>query len=423
MDEALAAAGKAVELRKDLAGPRLGLAQLQEAGKQVDVARKTLEQAAADLQGPERYLVEVALSRFLLAHDARPQGIALCRRLAKQQPYDLQIPVALLSLPEIQADTATAQALVDDLRKIEGDKGLVWPVEQARLWLTQQPGPQRQQEIIDLLNRVIDAGAAGAEPVLLLGSLYQSRGDVQIAEDVYRRSLDSRPIFIPVVQQLLGLLEQQGRFADASTLLERMPRDIAVLSAHRVNVGVGLGDYKAAIEEVRQRVAADPQDVMARITMARLVYAQDKDSKAALALLDEAQTLAPDLPELLASRVAILRASGQSDEASALLDSAVARRNDFATYELRAAFHEAGGQLELAEKDYQHLATFPDSAPARLRSARALLWAARQGGPGDRHVRNRPQTGAAGHRLTAAPGDLARFPQRPDGPTARPADG
>lgn len=372
-DEALAAARKAVELRKDVAGPRLRLAQAQEAAKQIGDARKTLEQAAVELQGREKLQVEVSLCLFLMAHDAREQGVALCRRLVSEKPQDIQLHLALLGLPETRADAAAAQALVDDLRVIEGDKGLIWPVEQARLWLAGRRDQKREQEIIDQLTHVIDAGSAGPEPVLMLGGLYQSRGDVQEAEEVYRRSLDSRPIFITVVQQLLGLLEKQGRFAEASTLLERLPKDVVALSGHRVNVGVGLGDYKAAIDEVQQRMAADPQDAASRIAMARLVYVQNKDAKAALALLDQAGALAPDLPELLSSRVAILRAAGRSEEALALLDREVTRRNDFFSYQLRAAFHEAAGQSELAEKDYQHLATFKDS-PARGYEALARFY-------------------------------------------------
>ncbi len=361
-DAALATARKAVKFGEDLAFPTLCLAQVQQAAKQADAARKTLEQAAAQLKGQERLQAAVSLGAFLLNHDARPEAIALYRRLVSEHPYDVQIRLALLALPEVQSDPAAAQAMVDGLRKIEGATGLLWPVEQARLWLAEGAGVKHQQDIVDLLTGVIDAGAAGPEPVLMLGALYRSCGDSQKAEDLYRQSLNSRPIFIAVVHQLLTLLEQQGRFAEASNVLERLPKDIAALSRHRVTVGVGLGDYKGAIEEVRQRLSVDPQDAASRITLARLVYVQNKDVKAAMALLDEAARIDPNLPELLSTRVAILRADGRSKEALALLDREVARRHDFFTYQLRAGFYEADKQFELAGQDYRHLCTFKDAS-------------------------------------------------------------
>lgn len=164
--------------------------------------------------------------------------------------------------------------------------------------------------------------------------------------------------------RLLNLLERQGRYAEARLLLEQSPGDRSALSAHWVEVALGLGEYDAAIEELRRRVAADTGDAISRIVLARLIYQETQDIDAAFDLLDEAEKEGVDLTAALITRARLLAEEGRDVEAVALLDAEVARRNDPAAYRLRAGYYAFTGRLELAEQDLVHLTRLPDAVAA-----------------------------------------------------------
>jgi len=372
-DIALRAAQKAIDLRPDLADPRYLLATVHEANGHNKKARQTFETAALELTGQEQLKIQALQVDFLLHNNLRKEGLSLLRQLAKEHPQNAQLKLALLKLSEIQADTDESQKLVQELRNIEGDEGLLWPVEQARLWLNSEQWQQHQQEMDEILTRVIEADPSSLDPVLLLGQLYEMQGDYPKAEETYRQSINTPPLYTKVIERLLGLLERQGRFPEAAEVLKKVPKNLVALSQHRINVGMGMGNYDLATEELKERIAANPQDANARVILARLTYIQKKDVKTAFDLLDQAVALSPDLLAIVSSRVAILLAEDRQDEALALLNKEVNRHNNFDSYLLRAKYYEATDQFDLAEKDYRHLTSFPDTS-ARAHSLLARFY-------------------------------------------------
>ena len=368
MDKAREGAEKAITLEPKLASPRILLAAIHLDGGRTEEARQTIEQALPSLAESERWETQVFLAQLLLRHGNRQDGVQLLRQLAVDHPQDVRLRRLLLVLPEVHADADESQKLVDQMREVEGEKGLLWPVEQARVWLRGGTWRDHRLEIVDLLTRNTEAGPAGPDPVLLLGQMYVMQGDLHRAEETYRRSVESRPIYVAVLQQLLSLLEHQGRFSDASELLsEKTPTDLAALSGHRVTIDIALRDYDSAIRQLRQRVTSDPEDTSSRATLAKVIYAQSKDAARAFKLLDEADARAPGSVAVLSTRVSILHAEKRDDEALELLNREVARRNDFDILLLRAVFYAKTGQFDLAEKDYLNLKTFADSTARAYR--------------------------------------------------------
>jgi tetratricopeptide (TPR) repeat protein len=118
-----------------------------------------------------------------------------------------------------------------------------------------------------------------------------------------------------------------------------------------------MGNFIKAIDELKLRIANDPEDVPSRVLLARLVYQQTKDVPSALKYLDEAEKFSPKAILITAGRVTILKAEKRLDEARKLLDIQVQETNDFNAYLLRAEFLAGIGNDEQAEKDYQHLTT------------------------------------------------------------------
>ena len=119
--------------------------------------------------------------------------------------------------------------------------------------------------------------------------------------------------------------------------------------------------YDDAIHLLQKQADRNPKDAACRVLLARVLYQQSHDADKALAILDEAQRIAPDLISVASSHSLLLDASGRGDEALKTINAEVQRRNDFAAYLLRAEYYTTHDRLKEAEADYQHLTTFPTS--------------------------------------------------------------
>lgn len=361
-NDALQACRDAIARRPALAAPQLALADLLAAAGRRAEARETLDAALAQLAGEERHQVEEALPRRLLRLGDRAAGLAGLRTIAAQRAEDVASRLALLEQPEVQQDAAESQRLVDDLRRIEGERGLRWRLEQARVWLRAEAWRARSADIEALLTRCVDTDPGWAEAVVVFGDMHERLNKPDKAEQLYRRFTDANPGNPAVTMRLLELFERQKRFVAARKLLDRMPSRLSLLSGHRVKVAVGRGDYDEAIRELKKHIEANPGNAMARVFLARLLYYHTRDSAVAMRLLDEAAAIDPALPLILASRVSILHGEGRDDEVNRLLDRETAARGDFATYLLRAEFRAAAGRLDEAESDYTRLTALPAGA-------------------------------------------------------------
>ena len=102
-----------------------------------DQARDALDAGiAAVTDAATKRELQIQRAIFDLLHDARDVGIARLKTLAAEDRNDLRVRTLLLNLPDITSDRAVAQQLVDELRAIEGETGLLWRMRQAALLLT-----------------------------------------------------------------------------------------------------------------------------------------------------------------------------------------------------------------------------------------------------------------------------------------------
>jgi len=166
----------------------------------------------------------------------------------------------------------------------------------------------------------------------------------------------------------MALLRQQKRFSDAKELLDQLKDQFNVSpeSARNLDISLAIGarDYSRAIAELELKRRNDEDDADSRITLARLVYLQDRNFDRAVEYLDEAEAIEPNSMALIQAKVAILKADGKAEEARQVLDDYVARGDVFGAYLLRAAYLASQGELEGAEKDYEKLTTFADQSTA-----------------------------------------------------------
>ena len=370
-DDALRTCREASDKYKKQAAPWQALAEVLASNKQYDEARAALQAAVKEVESREdKRDLKAQLDLLEIANGSPQSRTERAKALVKEDTDDVRAALRLLQFPEIRNDEALAQALVNKIRDVQGENGILGRLYQVELWMSQNRWRDKQKEIADALNRCMAADPRWSEPVLLLGAMHERLADLDGAEAVYQRALASNPEATDVADRLMVLLERRGRFTDAKEVLDKVGKGPGVLDAHRWRVAYGEGNVAQAVEQLRLRIAQDPKDPVSRVDLARVLYEQKRDVDAAMKYLDEAAAIAPESLVPVATKVAILEREGRRDEARRQLDAEVAKRNSFAAYLVRADYRAATGDTALAEQDYAHLTTFGMDGDGHLRLAR-----------------------------------------------------
>ena len=365
MPEAIKVCETACEHHSEVARPWLSLSELHMANADYDSARSCLRQGLKKVIGKEeKRSLSIRLALLEVMQGNRPIGIRLLSEMAAQDEQEVRARSLLLFLREIQEDRTTAEELVRQLRKAEGESGLWWRFHQASLWLSSDEWRSKQPDITSALRYCIDSDPQWSAPVLLLVGMYEKLQDLRRVEDTCRQALIRNPSATDIGNTLLALLERQGRFSEAEQVLQQMQTDARVAGAWQVRMALGAGDLSRAIDALTTRVSNDEQDASSRIQLARLIYQQTGDAAQAFAYLKQAEAIAPSSRTLTAVRASILKAEGQTEQAQQTLDDYVADHNDFNAYWMRAVYLAEEGELERAETDYKKLTTFAENGAA-----------------------------------------------------------
>jgi len=357
VDEALQTLRAACERSGEHAMPWLALSDLLANRARVDEARAALRTAAEAVASPEdKRRIAVALATLDLRKGEVATGIAALRALAAEDPQDIQARALLLELPQILQDQPAAQQLVDEIRAVEGNNGLLWRLHQARLWLAAPDRRARQNEIVELVRYCTEADPTRTGPLLLLGGLYEEAGDFASAEAVYSSGFKTSGA-PEIADRLLALLQRQRRFSEARTLLDQLKQklDERLVGTWRLALAVGQGQYGEAINELELRLTAAQKDPLDLVRLAGLSYAQTRDADRALEYLEQAAAAGGDRPTVARTRVAILKAEKRFDEAERVLTELVEAQPLPEAYLLRASYHTSVGHPDLAEQDYRAL--------------------------------------------------------------------
>jgi tetratricopeptide (TPR) repeat protein len=360
MEEAVGVCETACKRHLDIAEPWICLSELYVADKDYDLARNCLKQGLDTVtEKQQKRSLSIRLAMLELLHGQRAAGIDILKELAAQDEQEIQARVMLLGVREIQEDSSTAEKLVGELRQAEGQTGLRWRLQQASLLLSLADWRSKQRDIEELLQYCISADPAWSAPVLLLVDMYERLGDYRRVEDICRQALSMNPSAVDIADRLLLLLEGQGRFEEAESVLQQVDMNRRVANAWNIRMAIRMGDFSRAINELKLRISNDKNDVVSRIQLARLVYQQTRDSKQALEYLKDVEEISSG-PSLVVTgiKASILREDGQIEEAMRIIDNYVADANDFNAYWMRALYLSMEGEFVRAEQDYKKLTTF-----------------------------------------------------------------
>ncbi len=368
-DEAVALLREHVRRSPKALEPRLALVECLRRAKRPDDVETELRAALPEFHGDDHARLLLGFAGFLLADGKSNDAMVMLRDLASDRPNDAAPRLALLSIPQVQSDSAASQLLVDELKGIEGESGVRWRLEQARLWLRHDDWRRRRAEIEALLTWCLGRDPEWSAPALALGELYERAGEDEQAEQLYRQSFESHRRLIDVGVRLAVLLDRQRRHAEALEVLDRLPMDVSALVPPRVGAALGQGDIASAAKTLERQVLADENDAGSRVLLARLVFVHKKDFDAAARLLDEAEEIAPDRLAVVIARAQLFHDAGRDEDAIALCGRVVEERRDFDAHYLVGSFLASIGRFELAE---QHFRLLPELDDRRAEGYAAL---------------------------------------------------
>ncbi|MCP4609778.1 MAG: tetratricopeptide repeat protein [Planctomycetes bacterium] len=350
----------ACEDHSEVAKPWLAMFRLYMAEADYDSARLCLETAQKKVTDKwDKRAISINLAMLEFQDGDSIKGRALLSEVASQDDREIRARTLLLTIPEVREDQKQASELISGLREAEGETGLMWRLYQAQVWLESDQWRSKQVEIADLLQYCIDSDPQWSSPPLLLAEMYNKLQDFRHIEDTYRQALIRNPSAIDIADKLVTLLEQQGRFADAETVLQQSETNSRFTSSRHIIWALRAGQPSQAIDELKVRIATDDQDANSRIILARIIFLQDKNNAGeALEYLNEAEAIDPNTLVLTAARVSILKAIGKTEDAQRILNDYVTNKKTFDAYMIRGEYFANEGEYELAEKDYEKLKTF-----------------------------------------------------------------
>ncbi|MFA5865568.1 MAG: tetratricopeptide repeat protein [Phycisphaerae bacterium] len=334
------------------------LVRYQQISRKIPEARQTLQAGIQAVTGEwNKSVLRTKLAFLVISQEDRKAGIDMLKKLALENPQDVNVRILLLDLPETRQDMACSQKIIEELQGIQGQTGLLWRIAKASFWMDGKEWRTRQQDIVTYLQRCIDADPEWSRPVLLLGQLYERLGSFSRTEAIYRKALSDNPSAVDVADRLITLLDRQKRYDEVMKVLSHVSASSQAISNRRTYSAIQAGDLNQAIDELKLRIAGDPKDVNALVLMARIIYQQTRNPAAAFEYLDQAEKLDPKAFTIKAVRIAILTSEKRLDEARKILDDQIRTKNNFEAYLLRAGFLAEIGKITDAEKDYQHLTT------------------------------------------------------------------
>ncbi|MEW6250928.1 MAG: CDC27 family protein [Planctomycetota bacterium] len=363
LDERLAQARAVLEegcgVEPESATAWLALRDLWLRCRQAAEARAVLTRAATAVGAAGQPAIALAQALLELEHGDRAAAIAALRKLAGDDPQDVALRMRLIALPEVRADRMGAQAIVDQVRELEGQAGLRWRYAQALLWGGSQEARERAQAE-ELLRECRSADPSWAAPALLLGVLAERRGEFAAAELIYRQAYaqTASPEAGYALLRLIGRGERPREYLD---LLNQLSRAGARgLTARRILAALEAGPEQA-LNETDPRLAGDERNPWDLLWRARHARARG-DLNRALEYLRQASRLAPETIDFTREQALILDAAGRTPEADALLAKRVRDDPRFETRFLQAWFFQHTDRPARAEELYGELAQTADSA-------------------------------------------------------------
>ncbi|HHK41627.1 MAG TPA: tetratricopeptide repeat protein, partial [Planctomycetaceae bacterium] len=323
-DKAEQAARKARELAPDNVNV-IGLqAAIFERQGEPDRARQVILDALKSV--PEESVPRLRAMLAQLERNRKDETSGDAVADAATDPSRLTIP-RLLELAEQDLARRNRRALkwLEAIRKQEGDQGTTWKYIRGR-WLmidlADKPPKNRSDarlgELESIVRELRRERSAWAPTYVLAGMLAQATNDVRGAIEAYRQAIELGERRVFVFEQLAKLMWTAGEEGVDDVLARlgtRVPSD-PELSAISILTAAREDDLQAAVDRAALAVKQRPNDPMAYLWYAQMLYLQKRPAAAEQQLLKATQ-VAPKEIRPWVTLVGFYVREGRTEEARA----------------------------------------------------------------------------------------------------------
>lgn len=340
-----------------------------------------VQDAMATMQGANRRSLGMLLAELYASWGQDDRLYEWLTELTGQFPDDIEPKRRLLTLERVIGDPVQAQAIVDQIKAIEGQGGRQWRVEQARVWILSDDFRSYYSQIVRLLQENLLAGPDDRASRLLLAAAHEKAGELQLALTMYRELLQRWPDDMSVIARMVQTLYKAGDDEEAQRMLDRaQSRDLYDPDIQRLRLHGHLRRALAADSDARQEalssasdilrdlVRQDPNDTLAGLRLVSTLAAQKKYEEAQ-GVLDAVKVRDPQSVSVVVAQVQLYVDRGDAEAALRLCDETISRRDDVFGRMLRGTTYVTLKRYDEARADFDRVVA--------LEPAKAEVWLVR----------------------------------------------
>jgi tetratricopeptide (TPR) repeat protein len=362
--------GDRVELR--LARARYWSRQPQ---AEATAALAKLEENLDKLTPEEQARLRLGLGEAQLRVGNIKEAERLWTQVAQQQKGDVRVRLLLFDLALQAGQEATVKRLVEEIRQLEGEDGLLWRYgEASRLTLAARRGDkQGLAEARNLLIKVRAGRPNWPAGILREAEIQELEGNPDRALENYLRTIELGDQNPRVVRRAVQLLYERRRVDTIQQLIAKLPaQSFASVETQRIlsRVFVDARNSEQALAAAKA-AAAGSKDYRDHVWLGQVLQAAGQLAEAEAALRRAVQ-LAEQQPGPWVVLVQHLVRTGQAQKATAALEEAQRKLPpDLAPLALGQCF-EATGNLARAEENYRKALTTRPEDVSLLRNLAAF---------------------------------------------------
>lgn len=296
------------------------------------------------------------------------------------QPDDLSTLLLLAELDVQRRRWSEAQQWEAKLNKLPHPAGLHSRVLSVRRLLANSKGISDASfmRAANELQRLREQAPSWPEVAVLAGQVAQRRNDLEEAAAQYGHAVELGARQLPVFENLIAVLERLERYTEAQRYLQQLESQVPLnqnLTVLQGTVEMRLDQPERALAMARQAVEKRPNEIEARLWLARLLVMHSKPAEAETEL-NQALLQAPtDMRVWSALQLFHLRS--KNTEAALQMALQIQQKSDLPEaerYFVAAQTFELAGKRDLAEQSFnQAVLADPKNAAILFRMAEFYL--------------------------------------------------
>lgn len=399
----------------DKPDPALALAILDEAAKHVGditdlrlaraarAAARPAEEARVALQELEKKTdqytpselarLEAGLAAAYLRIGAAKEATRLLTQATKRRPDDMALRMQLFDLAMLTANEQLILEQLGELRRIEGDEGILWRyLDAAQLVLAARKGNMSKLE--DAKKRLAEVArrrSTWSRVASMEAEIAEVEGNSDLALEKLQLAIDRGERQVRLIRHAIRLLAVRRRTDEARQLLEKLMEQspAAANDINRLVVEVSMNDRAARQQSLalaREAISPNSRDPRDHLWLGQVLASMGESNEAETSLR-KALTLRPNYPEAWIALVIVLAEAGRKDQAKAELTRAEAAVAPEVRPLVQAPCYEALGQAKDAENVYLEMVKSRPEDSVSRRTAAAYYLRTAQHAKAEPHLR------------------------------------